>query len=343
MKYVKNESKGKILFVFLALILSFSLVVVGCGKDANNEGQANGNSESESSTTNEQSSSENESASEEVRVIQHAMETTEIKGTPERIVVLTNEGTEALLAMGVKPVGAVKSWTGDPWYPHIKDQMEGVEVVGLESEVNVEAIAALQPDLIIGNKMRQEEIYEQLKAIAPTVFAETLRGDWKENFKLYAKAINKEEEGNKVLSDFDNRIAELREKLGDKINTKVSVVRFMPGKVRIYYKDTFSGIIFDQIGLARPEAQNKNEFAAEITRERIPEMEGDILFYFTYETGDGEASKLEEEWINDPLFKNLNVVKNNKVYKVDDTIWNTAGGVLAANLLLDQLEQIMLK
>lgn len=343
MMYVKNETKGKILFVFLALILSFSLIVVGCGKDANNEGQANGSSESENSTTNEQSSSENESASEEVRVIQHAMESTEIKGTPERIVVLTNEGTEALLAMGVKPVGAVKSWTGDPWYPHIKDQMEGVEVVGLESEVNVEAIAALQPDLIIGNKMRQEEIYTQLKAIAPTVFSETLRGDWKENFKLYAKAINKEEEGNKVLSDFDNRIAELREKLGDKITTKVSVVRFMPGKVRIYYKDTFSGIIFDQIGLARPEAQNKNEFAAEITRERIPEMEGDILFYFTYETGDGEASKLEEEWINDPLFKNLNVVKNNKVFKVDDTIWNTAGGVLAANLLVDQLEQIMLK
>jgi iron complex transport system substrate-binding protein len=342
MMNVKNETKGKILFVFLALILSLSLFVVGCGKDANNEGQANGGSESENGTTNE-SASENNTASDEVRVIQHAMETTEIKGTPERIVILTNEGTEALLAMGVKPVGAVKSWTGDPWYPHIKDQMEGVEVVGLESEVNVEAIAALQPDLIIGNKMRQEEIYNQLKAIAPTVFSETLRGDWKENFKLYAKAINKEEEGNKVLSDFDNRIAELREKLGDKINTKVSVVRFMPGKVRIYYKDTFSGIIFDQIGLARPEAQNKNEFAAEITRERIPEMEGDILFYFTYETGDGEATKLEEEWINDPLFKNLNVVKNNKVYKVDDTIWNTAGGVIAANLLLDQLEQIMLK
>ena len=69
----------------------------------------------------------------------------------------------------MKPVGAVRSWTGDPWYPHIKDQMEGVTVVGEESQPNIELIAGLRPDLIIGNKMRQEKVYEQLKAIAPTV------------------------------------------------------------------------------------------------------------------------------------------------------------------------------
>ncbi|MED3855592.1 iron siderophore-binding protein, partial [Priestia megaterium] len=41
-----------------------------------------------------------------------AMGKTEIPKTPKRVVVLTNEGTEALLAMGIKPVGAVQSWLG---------------------------------------------------------------------------------------------------------------------------------------------------------------------------------------------------------------------------------------
>lgn len=45
--------------------------------------------------------------------VEHAMGTTEIKGTPKRIVVLTNEGTEALLALGIQPVGAVQSWVGN--------------------------------------------------------------------------------------------------------------------------------------------------------------------------------------------------------------------------------------
>lgn len=89
--------------------------------------------------------------------IEHAMGTTKLDKAPEKVVILTNEGTEALLSMGVTPVGAVQSWTGDPWYDHIADDMKDVQVVGTESEVNVEAIAALQPDLIIGNKMRQEK------------------------------------------------------------------------------------------------------------------------------------------------------------------------------------------
>lgn len=103
------------------------------------------------------------------------------------MVILTNEGTEALLAIGITPVGAVQSWTGDPWYDHIKKEMKDVKVVGVESQVNVEAIAALKPDLIIGNKMRQENIYEQLNAIAPTIFAETLRGDWKRTLRCILK------------------------------------------------------------------------------------------------------------------------------------------------------------
>lgn len=327
----------KSFFHLFTILLVFTVILTGCG------GQEPLNTSSEPVTSNQTddtaSASTTESATEQVRVIEHAMETTELKGTPQKVVILTNEGTEALLALGVKPVGAVQSWTGNPWYPHIQEQMEGVTVVGLESQVNLEAIAALQPDLIIGNKMRQENIYEQLSAIAPTVFADTLRGKWQVNFELYAKALNKEEEGKQVMADFDQRIQEFKETAGDKLSTEVSVVRFMAGKSRIYYKDTFSGVIFDQIGITRPDSQNKEEFADEVTKERIPEMEGDIMFYFTYDTGDGEATKTEQEWINDPIFKNLNVVKNNKFYKVNDAIWNTAGGVLAANLLLDDLSQ----
>ncbi|MGF3105299.1 ABC transporter substrate-binding protein [Rossellomorea sp. DUT-2] len=281
---------------------------------------------------------------EETYTVEHAMGTTEIEGTPKKVVILTNEGTEALLSMGVTPVGAVQSWTGDPWYDHIADDMKGVEVVGTESELNMEAIAKLQPDLIIGNKMRQEEQYNQLKDIAPTVMAETLRGNWKENFELYAKAVNKEEKGQEVLAQYDQRIEDLKGKLGDKLNQEVSMVRFLAGDVRIYHKDSFSGVILDQLGFARPEGQDVDDFAEKgVTKERIPAMDGDVLFYFTYETGDGEANKLAEEWLNDPLFQNLEVAKQDQVYEVSDAIWNTAGGVMAANAMLDDIEKFFLE
>lgn len=312
----------------LALITVFTmLVLAACGGTEEKETKTADKPKEETSYT-----------------VEHAMGTTKIDKTPEKVVILTNEGTEALLALGVTPVGAVQSWTGDPWYDHIAEEMKDVKVVGVESQVNVEAIIALQPDLIIGNKMRQEAIYEQLSAIAPTVFAEDLRGNWKTNFELYAKAVNKEEKGKEVLAAYDKRIEDLKADLGDKVNQEISMVRFMAGDVRIYHKDSFSGVILDQIGFARPESQDKEDFAEKgVTQERIPAMDGDVLFYFTYEEGDGKATEIENEWIENPLFKNLNVAKSGQVYKVDDAIWNTAGGVKAANLMLDDLEKFLLK
>jgi len=275
------------------------------------------------------------------RVIEHAMGQTEIKGEPKRIVVLTNEGTEALLELGVKPVGAVKSWTGNPWYKHIEKDLEGVQSLGEESQVNIEAISSLNPDLIIGNKMRHEKIYDQLSKIAPTVYSNTLRGEWKANFEFYGKVLNKEKEAKDIVAKFDNRVANISKEAGDKLKTKVSLVRFMPGKTRIYLGDTFSGNIFKQLGFARPETQQSAEFTVEIGKERIKEADGDVMFYFTYDTGDGQGNAREKEWIEDPLFKTLEVSKNNKVIKVDDAIWNTAGGVKAANLMLDDIEKLL--
>ncbi len=272
--------------------------------------------------------------------ITHAMGTTEVPDAPQRVVVLTNEGTEALLAVGIKPIGAVRSWLGDPWYAHIASKMEGVEVVGEESAVNLEVIAALEPDLIIGNKVRQEKIYDQLSAIAPTVMSERLRGDWRPNFELYTAAAGKAAEGKAALAAFDDRVAALKTALGDKTGEQVSLVRFMANLTRIYYNDTFAGGILQQLGFKRPATQDKPEFADDVTKERIPEMEGDRLFYFVYETGDGGADKQAQEWTGEALWNNLNVVKAGKVHAVGDAVWNTAGGILAANALLDDIARV---
>ncbi|WP_377887284.1 ABC transporter substrate-binding protein [Alkalihalobacillus sp. R86527] len=316
---------------WMITLLAIVMILSACGTN-------NGN------TNNQQDSADdNNSESSEMRTVKHAMGETDVPAEPQKVVILTNEGTEALLALGVKPVGAVQSWLGDPWYDHISDDMQNVEVVGTESEVNLEAIAALKPDLIIGNKLRQEDVYDQLSSIAPTVFSETLKGDWQENFNFYAKALNKEDKGKEVMNAYNERIESMSSDLGEQLKKEVSVVRFLAGKTRIYYKDSFSGVILEELGFARPKSQQKEEFAKEVTKERIPEMDGDVLFYFTYEAGDGEASTTEKEWTNDSLWNNLEVVKEGNVHEVSDAIWNTSGGVLSANKMLDDIEKVFLK
>jgi len=274
------------------------------------------------------------------REITHAMGVTDVPDNPQRVVVLTNEGTEALLYLGVTPVGAAQSWSGDPWYDHIAGPLADTVPLGTELAVNLEVLATLEPDLILGTKVRQEAVYAQLSAIAPTVMTETIGGEWQNNLQFYADVLGKTEEGKAAVAGFAERTQKMHDALGDALNDEISMVRFSPNRTRIYYKDTFSGLALAQIGFKRPAAQDKDEFAEEVTKERIPEMEGDRIFYFSDDLDSDEATANLSDWLNDPLWLNLEGVKAGKAQRVSEIIWNTAGGIYAAHLMLDDIETI---
>jgi iron complex transport system substrate-binding protein len=122
------------------------------------------------------------SAVAEVRTVEHAAGTTEITGTPERVVVLDTGELDAVLALGVTPVGAVRTGVSDELPASIEDagvDPAEIENVGTIAEPALEEIAALDPDLILSNAVRHAEIYDQLAAIAPTVFAEAIGETWR--------------------------------------------------------------------------------------------------------------------------------------------------------------------
>ena len=274
------------------------------------------------------------------RQITHAMGVTEVPDEPKRVIMLTNEGTEALVYIGVIPVGAVQSWDGDPWYAHLDEALKETVALGTENAVNLEVIASLEPDLIIGNKVRQEKIYDQLSAIAPTVFAEDLSGSWQDNLTLYSETVGKAEQGKQALAAFAARAEALAASIDEGLNDEISLVRFAPGRVRLYYKDTFAGGILDQMGFHRPPAQDKDEFAEEIQKERIPDMAGDRIFYFSDDADPEDVKANLDEWISDPLWLNLEAVKAGKAQRVSELVWNTGGGIFCANMLLDEIAAI---
>lgn len=274
------------------------------------------------------------------REVTHAMGVTEVPDNPQRVVILTNEGTEALLYLGVVPVGAVQSWSGDPWYDHIAEPLADTVPLGTELAVNLEILATLEPDLILATKVRSESIYAQLSAIAPTVMTETIGGEWQDNLQFYADVVGKTAEGEAAVAGFTERTQKLHDALGDAVNEEISMIRFSPNRTRIYYRDTFSGLALSQIGFKRPAAQDKDEFATEVTKERIPEMEGDRIFYFSDDLNSDEATANLNDWLNDPLWLNLEGVKAGKAQRVSEIIWNTAGGIYAAHLMLDDIEAI---
>lgn len=273
----------------------------------------------------------------DARTVKHAMGTTEIKGTPQRVVTLFQGATDAALALGVKPVGAVESWIEQPWYVYIRDRMDGVANLGSENQPNLEQIIALKPDLIIGSKSRNEKIYSQLAAIAPTVMEDEVYF-WKDTLQLSAEAMNKQTEESKFLADWNKKVADFKTKMGDKLkNTTVAVVDFRADHVRIVYTG-FAALVLDELGVPRPDNQKGEDWGVKLTStEGIPQMDADILFDQTsLDRTDGRMD-LRKKWMANPLWSNLRAVKAGKVHEVDTAVWNNGSGPLAAMRMIDDL------
>lgn len=300
-----------------------SLLVLGAAGCGNGEDTGNG-----------------EETSGETRAIEHAMGKAEVLTKPRRVVALGTGELDSVIALGFKPLGAVTGTQESELPRYLADDVEGVENVGTSTEPNLETVAALKPDLVLGSKSRFEGIYDELSQIAPTVLTET-NYLWKENFRLHAEALNKSEQAGRMMEEYYGRAKEFQRRMGERLEeTEVSVVRFMSGQARIYMKDSFAGTVLEDAGLPRPPTQDKDEIYQELAEESIPDLEGDVLFWTVY--GPAEKTPVEDV-TGDRLWAMLDVIRRGRAYKVRDDYWMLSPGILSANLILDDLSEYLVE
>jgi iron complex transport system substrate-binding protein len=280
-------------------------------------------------------------AGEGMRSITHAMGTTDVPISPQRVVVLDMGEMDMALALGVQPVGAALYTAMQEFSPHLQEKLGDWVRVGTVDEPDLEAIIGLDPDLIISNKLRHEALYEKLSRIAPTVFAESLGAEWKASFQVVARALGREAQHAEVMADFQQRIEDFQTALGERLNaTHVTVVRSMPDQIRLYMKASFIGRVIEDSGLPRPPVQDKDIFMEEISAERIRDLDADVIFTLYYNRAQGEQlSTLMEN----PLWDQLAAVRAGQVYEMDDAIWGTGLGPLAAIQVIDDLNRVLVE
>lgn len=340
---VKFQSHGKRRTAFTAFLLILIILLAACGGQPTNEpgsgpsAEPPGNNEQQGENNGEEQNGEEQSGG--VREIKHAMGTTPIEGTPQRVVTLYQGATDVVVALGIEPVGVVESWVEKPVYKYLRDDLEGVQQLGLENQPNLEEIYKLEPDVIIASQTRHEDIYETLSQIAPTVVGEPLY-DWKATLELVGETLNMESEAQKLFDNWEARVADFKEKMGDRLPIEVTITNFRADHARIFYKG-YAGLILEDLGFTRPEGHDVDSWGVQLTsKESIPDMNADLIFNFNSGTDTAAIQQTYEEWTSHPLWQNLDAVKNDQVYHVNEVEWNSAGGYITANMVLDQLYEI---
>ena len=293
---------------------------------------------------------EQQSASGETRTISHAMGTTEITGTPERVVLLDTHSFSIMMELGIEPVG-VQSWEEDEWvgegkifweayYPGITQMWP--DVVNTGNEPNLEVITQLEPDLIIAPSWGSE-IYDDLSEIAPTILFtdEPPEGSGLDQLEAaervtmgIADALNRHEEG---VAMIERMHAELEENSAKLEEAGIKGKKFVFAQtwteddssvfIRVWTGVSKGSIILEEMGIANaapnPEGALPDGRWDAVGLEGLSTLDGPDVHFMYMPSGDDDA--IADQWTDNPVWNNLSFVKEGRVYNLGPNLYMYGG------------------
>lgn len=284
----------------------------------------------------------------QARTLDTAFGDVDVEGAPERVVTLYEGALDAALAAGITPLGAVTTRGGDNVAEYVEAHLgdDRPAIMGVVREINIEAVLAQQPDLILAPAQLSEEQYQLLSRIAPTVVphAQPLAADnWEAEARLYGEALNREEAIEEAIAAVDQRTTELAEALADAdVSGTAFLVRWMPGGPMVMSENLIATGLLERVGLDVQGADLIGERGVHsdvLSLENLSQVDGDWLFLATLNEDGQQALDAAKQ---SPAFTRLNVVQQEQVVPVNGQLWSSANGPLAAQAILDDIEAALL-
>lgn len=265
---------------------------------------------------------------------------------PQRVVVLdASVGLGIGLDVGLPVVGAPMDRMSDA---DLKRRAEeaGVTSLGFVAEPSLEAIVALQPDLIlgfVGDESLAGGVYPQLSQLAPTLLYTSL--DWQELYRVIADFTGREDEVARELADYQARLDDIRARMPDKT---VSVLRITSWDFQVYLDGPVTYAPFEvmqQAGVRRSAYETTEDPALSMKRpdwEELAGLDGDVLLYIVGGTNDSDKDGRHEEVLANPLWQMLPAVQSGDVHRVEAATWMEFSGLASAHRVLDDLERYVI-
>lgn len=254
------------------------------------------------------------------RTVEHKYGLTTIEKEPTTVVTLGLSDQDAVLALGVKPVGAVDWFKEEPygkwpWTAKLWGE-EKPEIVGERDEYQLEKIAKLEPDLILAqySGMKKEQ-YETLSEIAPVVAQpkdhEDYLAPWQVMTEQIGKALGKTAEVDELVKGIDEKFAAIKEQHPEWAKTTLAVAdSFEAGKYSAFTKDDPKAAFFAELGFKlAPEVDKLAEpgwNVAELSAEKLDVLDVDRLVWVT--SGKEHEKRIQAE----PLYRKLAVAKDKR-------------------------------
>ncbi|MBB6731069.1 ABC transporter substrate-binding protein [Cohnella zeiphila] len=321
----------------IALVCLWSVALAACGAAGNsNSGAGPAASSSSPSASAPSPSAASPQASAESAsgpiTMEDAVGTVTLQKVPERIVAMDFSFTDALATLDVQPVGIADDDDPGLFMDAVKSKLTNYQSVGSRYEPNIERISALQPDLIIVDINKHKNALEQLKGIAPLLILDDYEADYDQmikNYRIIAKAVGKEAEGEKRLAEHQAIIDEAKAKLGGaKLTVLPAVVN--PTGFFAHSEHSFSGSFLAMMGFDDP-VKNETSYP-QLSLEQLVETNPQALFLLPT-----DQKTIVDQWESNPLWKQIDAAANGKVFTVERRDWSLSRGLLGSEKMAADL------
>ncbi|ANY05135.1 ABC transporter substrate-binding protein [Pseudonocardia sp. HH130630-07] len=266
------------------------------------------------------------------RPVPHARGTAEVPAAPQRIVVLEPVQLDTAVALGAIPVGTavLSESTGVPAY--LGEAAAAVPTVGTVAAPDLERIAALQPDLVLGTESRHAQLYDQLAAIAPTAFMASQADPWQDNVRFVGRTVGREAETDQLLRDYTDRCAEVAGAHGTEGRT-AQLIRPRDGQLTLYGPTSFAGATLECAGFTIPPRDWEGSISVDLSPELVLQARADEVLVTAVDPAAPDAVPPSVTAVRDEAFPRLHVV--------DQSYWITGVGPLGGRRVLDDIDRIL--
>ncbi|GAA4729586.1 iron-siderophore ABC transporter substrate-binding protein [Modestobacter marinus] len=295
-------------------LLAAALVLSSCGSDSTDDTAAEGADPTAGS-------------SEEFPVtVETAFGDVTVEEEPTRVVALGWGDAETALTLGVQPVGA-SDWLGfggegvGPWAEGLYDEPP---VIIETLEPSLEAIAALDPDLILDTRSAAtQERYDALSSIAPTIGqpegVDQYQTSWQQQLDLVGQALGREEEADEVEAEVDQAFADAAAANPGFEGTEVAVAAYTAEGFGAYVSGDPRVDFMQQLGFVNKPAIEElatDSFYVPVSEEQLPLLDAGLTVGFPIFV---EASEITDN----PLWQAIpSVQAGNSVVLDDQTLTN---------------------
>ena len=281
------------------------------------------------------------------RPVRHAAGETIVNTEPQRVVVLSGDQLDALCALGLQSrvVAAALPDGSDSQPSYLGTVIHDLHAVGTRSTPDMDAIRAANPDLILGSDALSRDAYPELSAIAPTVLTGAPGAAWQDNLRTVGTATGRTDAANGLIDGF----TAAADKTGvddDAAHFQASIVQFTDTTMRVYGPANFPGSVLADVGVDRPAAQRFTDKpyveigTTEADLENSPDFsmaDGDIV-YVSFASP--AAKDRAGEVMGSDAWRKLSANKDNRVFVVNNEVWQTGEGIVAARGVLADLRWI---